>query len=157
RRFTVELALAVTGNENAASLIQRVEDENLLIVRVESDDRLPWYRFHPLFGEFLAARLARSGTSTVQDLHTRASRWFAERGLLIEAMRHATLGGNLEFAVQAIENVSPESWDFGYVGPLLNLLDRLPRETLFSHPRLFFLGCLTVAMTAHPAKAERWI
>jgi hypothetical protein len=42
-------------------MIKRTEEENLLIYRVESDDSSPWFRFHPLFGEFLAARLARRG------------------------------------------------------------------------------------------------
>lgn len=157
RRFNVELAVAVTDNANAAALVQRIEEENLFIYRVESEDRLPWYRFHPLFGEFLAARVARLGEEAVQDLHARASRWFSDHGFLIEAVRHATHGGDLEFALEAIEKAGPESWDLGFVGPLLNLLERLPQEVLLAKPRLFLVGCLTVAMTAQPAKAERWI
>lgn len=157
KRFNVELAVAVTGNPNAASLVQRIEEENLFTYRVESEDRLPWYRFHPLFGEFLSVRVERLGEATVRDLHARAGRWFAHHGFLVEAVRHATHSGELEFAVESIEKASPESWDFGFVGPLLNLLERLPDETLLANPRLFLIGCLTIAMTAHPAKAERWI
>ena len=152
RRFNVELAAAVTSNPNAASLVQRIEDENLLIYRVESEDRSPWYRFHPLFGEFLAARVERLGEDAVRKLHTRASRWFADHGFLVEAVRHATLGDELDFAIEAIEHASPESWDFGFVGPLLTLLERLPQVTLFANPRLFLVGCLTVAMTAPPPR-----
>ncbi|MGT2429011.1 hypothetical protein ACU4HD_10475 [Cupriavidus basilensis] len=58
RRFNAGLAEAVTENAEAADLIKRAGDENLLIYRVETDDPSPWYRFHPLFGEFLAQRLA---------------------------------------------------------------------------------------------------
>jgi LuxR family maltose regulon positive regulatory protein len=157
RRFNAELAEAITGATDAADLIKRAEDENLLIYRVESEDRLPWYRFHPLFSEFLATCRARRGKPAIEQLNRRASHWYADHDLLIEAVRHATLGGDLEFAVKVIEHAAPAEWRLGYVSPLLSLLDRLPQETLFAHPRLFFLGCLTFAITARPAKAEQWL
>jgi LuxR family maltose regulon positive regulatory protein len=158
RRFNAELAASVTEDPNAADLIKRAEDENLLIYRVDSDDHSPWYRFHPLFGEFLAQRLAQQGEATVHALHRRAGRWFAEHGLLVEAVRHASQGGDLDFAADAMEEAAARStWSMAYVSPMLHLLDRLPQETLFSHPRLFFLGCLTYAFTGRPDKAERWL
>ncbi|AMO24119.1 LuxR C-terminal-related transcriptional regulator [Ramlibacter solisilvae] len=157
RRFNVELAAAVTGSEDAAGLIRRAEEENLLMYRVESDDRLPWYRFHPLFGEFLATRLARRGKAAVSELHRRASQWFAGHDLLVEAVRHAIAGGDLESAVDTIDNAATDAWDLSYISLMLNLLERLPQEKLFARPRLFFLGCLTYSMTARHAKAERWL
>ncbi|SFI00361.1 LuxR family transcriptional regulator, maltose regulon positive regulatory protein [Collimonas sp. OK307] len=157
RRFNAGLAEFVTENPLAADLLKQIEDENLLMFRVDSDDRSPWYRFHPLFAEFLAIRLERRGMSAVSELHRRAGRWFADNDLLVEAVRHASLGGDLEFAVEVIERSAPATWSLGYISPLLLLLDRLPQETLFAHPRLFFLGCLTFALTARPAKAEKWI
>jgi LuxR family maltose regulon positive regulatory protein len=72
-------------------------------------------------------------------------------------VRHAILGGDLDFAVEAIEHAAPATWSLSYISPMLSLLDRLPHEKLFAHPRLFFLGCLTFALTARPAKAERWL
>jgi LuxR family maltose regulon positive regulatory protein len=110
RRFNAELAESVTGSEQAAHLIRRAEEENLLIYRIESDDSSPWYRFHPLFGEFLSARLARRGQEAVKELHRRASQWFAGRDLLVEAVRHAIPAGDLEFAVEAIEHSAPTTW-----------------------------------------------
>jgi len=158
RRFNAGLAEAVTGNAEAADLIKRAEDENLLIYRVETDDPSPWYRFHPLFGEFLAQRLARQGKEAVEAVHGRASRWFAAHDLLVEAVRHASLAGDLDFAADAMEQAGTAStWSMAYIGPLLHMIDRLPQETLFSHPRLFFLGCLTHAFTGRADKAERWI
>lgn len=157
RRFTKELALAVTDDPSAAEHLRRIEDENVLIYPVESDDQSAWYRFHPLFGEFLAARLSRLGRNTVEQLHRKASHWFSSNGQLSEAVRHATLANDLQFAVEAIEDTNPERWDFGFVAPMLSLLERLPTQTLLSNPRLFILSCLTFALTAHPTKAERWI
>ncbi|KWR89137.1 LuxR C-terminal-related transcriptional regulator [Cupriavidus sp. IDO] len=158
RRFNAGLAEAVTEDPEAVDLIKRAEDENLLIYRVETDDPSPWYRFHPLFGEFLAQRLAEQGKDAVEAVHRRASRWFAAHELLVEAVRHASLGGDLDFAADAMEQAATRStWSMSYIGPLLHMLDRLPQETLFSHPRLFFLGCLTHAFTGRADKAERWL
>ena len=157
RRFNTDLARALTGEPRAAEFIRRIEEENLLIYPVDSDDRSPWYRFHPLFGEFLATRLSRLGREAVDELHRKASQWFADNGLLSEAVRHATLANDLQFAVEAIERTDLETWDFEFIAPMLGLLERLPPSTLLSSPRLFILSCLAFAMIAHPAKAERWI
>ncbi|UVE19718.1 LuxR C-terminal-related transcriptional regulator [Pseudomonas sp. LS44] len=157
RRFNASLAEAVTGCLDAPALLKRMAEENLMIVRVESDDRQPWYRFHALFGDFLSARLARQHQRELVELHRRAARWLAEHALLAEAVRHATLGDDLAFAAEMIERATPASWSLDQLSPLLRLLERLPEDILFSRPRLFFLGCLAYALTARPAKAELWL
>ncbi|UVE19568.1 LuxR C-terminal-related transcriptional regulator [Pseudomonas sp. LS44] len=157
RRFNAELAEFVAQDSRALELIKLAEDENLLIYRVDSDDSLPWYRFHPLFGEFLSQRLAQQGQAVIEALHGRASQWFAEHDFLAESIRHANLCGDLDYAVSALEQAATTTWSMAYIGPMLHLLDRLPQETLFAHPRLFVLGCLTYALTARPEKAERWL
>lgn len=157
RRFNADLAGFVSGNPRAAELIRRAEEENLLIYRIDSEDSSPWYRFHPLFGEFLSQRLAQRGEGRVEALHRKASQWFAEHELLVEAVRHANLGGDLDYAVEAMEHAASTSWSIACISPMLHLLERLPQETLFAHPRLFILGCLTYAFTARPEKAERWL
>lgn len=157
RRFNASLAEVVTGCTTAQAMLKRLDEENLLIFRVEADDRQPWYRFHALFGDFLATRLARRGNAAQSELHRRAARWFAERRLLAEAVRHATLAGDLTYATEIIEQAAPATWSLDQLSPLLRLLDRLPQDVLFSRPRLFFLGCLAYALTARPAKAEAWL
>lgn len=157
RRFNASLAQALTGNANTAELIKRMEDENLLISRVDSDDKLAWYRLHRLFSEFLSTRLERRGAAAVTALHRRASRWFAENECLAEAVRHATLGDDLQYATTVIEGVAPATWNLEYLSPLLHLIGRLPEEVLFKHQRLLFLACLTVSLTARPGRATRWL
>lgn len=156
RRFNAPMAKAVTDSEEAGGLIKRMEDENLLIYRVDSDDRLPWYRFHPLFGEFLTSRLARHG-GDLQQLHRRGARWFAEHRCLTEALRHASLGEDIDFATQVIERSAPATWSLEYLSPTLHLLERLPEDVLFRHQRLLFLACLTVSLTSRPARAKAWL
>jgi len=157
RRFNASLARFVTGDPNADELLRRMEDENLLLIRVDLDDRLSWFRFHPLFGEFLATRLARREPGAVRELHRRASQRFAEHGFLAEAVRHASAAEDVEFAASVIERAAPATWSLEYLSPMLHLLEQLPEETLLRHPRLLFFACLAVAMTTRPAKASAWL
>nr|WP_280328482.1 LuxR C-terminal-related transcriptional regulator [Pseudomonas sp. BN102] len=157
RRFSAAMAKAVTGHADAGELIKRMEDENLLIYRVDSDDRQAWYRFHPLFGEFLSTRLERRGSDQVRELHRRGAHWLAEHNCLTEAVRHASLGDDVEFATQVIERSAPATWTLDYLAPTLRLLERLPEDVLFRHPRLLFLACVTVSLTSRPARAKSWL
>ncbi|WP_342622494.1 LuxR C-terminal-related transcriptional regulator [Pseudomonas alkylphenolica] len=156
RRFNAALAIAVTGNAEAGELIKRMEDENLLIYRVDSDDRIVWYRFHPLFGEFLSARLQRR-EHDLRPLHRLGARWFAGHNCLTEAVRHASLADDTDFAVQVIEQTTPATWSLDYLAPTLRLLERLPEDVLFRHQRLLFLACLTVSLTSRPGRAKAWL
>ncbi|MES2257028.1 MAG: LuxR C-terminal-related transcriptional regulator [Pseudomonadota bacterium] len=156
RRFNAALAQHLTGCADAAGLIAAIEHQNLFMARVESDDGQPWYRFHPLFGEFLSRRLAqRDGHASA--LHRRASLWFASQGLLLDALRHASLGGHIELAVELLEQAQAATWSLAYLSPLVHFLDHLPPESLLQRPKLFMLGCMTFALTARPAKAEAWL
>lgn len=157
RRFNASLAKAVTGCESTQLMLKRLDEENLLIFRVEADDRQPWYRFHALFGDFLAARLNRHDREQLNHLHRKAARWFADHKLLAEAVRHATQAGDLDFAAELVERAAPATWSLDQLSPLLRLLERLPQNILFLRPRLFFLGCLAYALTARPAKAQAWL
>lgn len=157
RRFSASLAEAITGRADAAALIERIEEENLLIARAESDNRSPWFRFHPLFAEYLQARLAQRGTNAIDVLHLRASRWFAERRLVIEAVRHAVLARDLDHAVAIVERSVPGTWKLSYLGPLLHLIENVSLEAIAAHPRLLYLGSLTLAMTSAPVRAAAWM
>jgi LuxR family transcriptional regulator, maltose regulon positive regulatory protein len=154
RRFNAPLAEYVSGNPRAAELLRRMEFENLPIQPVDLDDRTPWFRFHRLFSEFLNTRVERRGAHAIADLHSRASRWFAANELLVEAVRHANLAGDVDLAASVIEGAVPANWTLGYLGPILGLLDRLSPETLLKHRKLSFLACLAVAMAARAPIAQ---
>lgn len=156
RRFNASMAIAVTGNVRACELIQRMEDENLLIYRVDSDDRMTWYRFHPLFGEFLTTRLERRERD-IRALHRQGAHWFASHDCLTEAVRHACLAEDVDFAIQVIERTAPATWSLDYLAPTLRLLERLPEEVLFRHQRLLFLASITVSLTSRPGRAKSWL
>src|SRR5262249_24305036 len=65
------------------------------------DDEGRWYRYHHFFAEWLRQRLASSpedAESVVNELLLRASAWYEEQGLDIEAFHHATAAHDIERA-----------------------------------------------------------
>jgi LuxR family maltose regulon positive regulatory protein len=157
RRFNAALAEAIAEEAQATAFIERIEEENLLIMRADAGSRTPWYRFHPLFNEFLAGRLLRRGPERASELHRRASQWFAKRRLVVEAVRHATLAGDIDEAMAIIERAVPGSWKLSYLGPLLHLVDNVSLDAIAARPRILYLGSLTLAMTGATARAGAWL
>lgn len=155
RRFGPEVAAQVTGFADAERLIAGIYSRNLFLMPVETDDRQRWYRFHPLFAEYLGQRLARSGIPVAQ-LHRRATDWFARHGLLAEAMRHALLGDDFEAVIRLLESDVAPLESVGELSMLVRWIERLPAGVLGRHPKLLFLGGWASVLTARTDRAEAW-
>src|SRR6202043_465179 len=77
---------SVSGRET----LEYLERANLFIVPLDNERR--WYRYHHLFADLLRQRLQQSSASStgdevgdVTELHSRASVWYEDNGLEIEA------------------------------------------------------------------------
>lgn len=92
------LCEAVTGNEGAQEMLERLERENLFLVPL--DENRTWYRYHSLFAEVLQDELKRQDYREVTRLHRRAARWYLAQDLPDEAIRHAVAGGDAELAIE---------------------------------------------------------
>lgn len=156
RRFDARLAEALIRRP-AASFIEVLVRDGLFIYRLESPDAEPWYRLHPIFADYLSARLARRGTAAVQELHRRAGRALAGRRLLAEALRHARLGEDDGLALEAISASSPGHWNMKDLGPLLPWLSRFAQQPDMPPAEFGAVASLAFAMTARPAQARSWL
>lgn len=100
-RFCGELCDAVTGESGSGERLRELRRRQLFLVDLDSEGQ--WYRWHHLFGEMLRARLARSEPGALRGLHRRAGAWFADQGLLDEAVQHALLADDPEWAADVVE------------------------------------------------------
>jgi LuxR family transcriptional regulator, maltose regulon positive regulatory protein len=96
-QLTGGLCDALTGRSDGQLMLETLERENLFVVPL--DDERRWYRYHHLFADALRARQGRRAT----ELHAAAARWFAEDGLLDDAVRHAMASGDHEHAADLVE------------------------------------------------------
>ena len=81
---------AVTGQTDGVALLDALERNNLFVVPL--DDSRHWFRYHRLFADVLAAHALQEQPAQIPILHQRASAWYAEQGLMADAIRHALAG-----------------------------------------------------------------
>jgi LuxR family maltose regulon positive regulatory protein len=136
-RMCGSLCDAVTGNTGGQVMLEKLDRAQLFLSPL--DDRGIWYRYHHLFAEVLRARLQRIWPDRVHELHHRAGNWYAQQGMMEEAIRHALAGSDVEGAARLIEAVAGSMLRQGASASLALWLDAMPEETVRSRPRL----CLT--------------
>jgi LuxR family maltose regulon positive regulatory protein len=97
---------AVTDGTGGARMLADLERGNLFVVPLDADRS--WYRYHHLFADVLHARLLAEHPADVPRLHARAGVWFAARGLVADAVRHALAAQDVARAATLMEEALPE-------------------------------------------------
>jgi len=147
-----------TGQET----LEYLEHANLFIVPLDNERR--WYRYHHLFGELLRQRLdlwlSRTTTddqSGVAELHLRASAWYEEHELEIEAFMHATAAEDFERAEYLLHGKDTPLYVRGGITPITNWLASLPESVLNARPMLWVTFATVLIMVGQISRGERKI
>jgi len=142
-RLCGPLCDAVLGSPSASGqeILEYLERTNLFIVPLDNERR--WYRYHHLFAGFLRQRLNQSTASSTEDAgkgvaeyHIRASVWYEDNGLEIEAFHHAAAANDIERAERIIEGKGIPLHFRGAVAAILHWLASLPKTELDARPSL---------------------
>jgi ATP/maltotriose-dependent transcriptional regulator MalT len=156
-RMTGSLCDAVLLDPNASgqATLEYLERANLFIVPLDNERR--WYRYHHLFADLLRQRLQQRSASSpgderdgVAELHKRASQWYEDNSLTMEAFHHAVAANDVERAERLVEG---EGMPLQYRGPMisvLNWLESLPTTILDARPSLWVTYASALTMTGHP-------
>jgi LuxR family maltose regulon positive regulatory protein len=155
RRFCGPLCDAVAGREASAALLTELEQSNLLLVPL--DTKREWYRYHHLFGELLQHELAATDPDVLPVLHRRASAWYREAGLIVDAAGHATAAGDVHAAVELVARHYAFFVGQGQLATVLRWLDALPEAVAAEDWLLCFAGCVVTAHAGRLDEAERWL
>ncbi len=105
-QLTGPLCDAVTGSGGGRETLENLEHGNVFVIPI--DDERQWFRYHHLFADALRSRLTAHDPARVQQLHRSAADWYAERGMLTDAVPHALTGGDPEHAADLVELAMPE-------------------------------------------------
>ncbi len=125
-----ETVAALTGYAGAAALLVHWYDERLFIER-RALPAGPSYQFHPLFRDFLQARLARDlGAEAVRALKSRAASLLEDRGQLEAATLLAFEGDDVGQQARLILRQAPQLFAQGRLVTLDQWLQRIPDSTL---------------------------
>jgi len=136
------------------SSAEPVRDIGLLCIPL--DDRGEWFRYHHLFQDLLQRRLRSSiDPAVISELHQRSARWFEERGLLEDAIRHLLADGDPAGAARLISRnrnrILGEEWWF----PLEQWLKWLPPEVTENSCELLVLKAQLLQTRCRYADSSR--
>jgi LuxR family maltose regulon positive regulatory protein len=133
-RLCGELCNAVTGRGNSHELLEQFFNANLFLISL--DDEQHWYRYHHLFGELLRERQKILDKDGTRELHRRASDWYAQAGMIGEAIQHALTAGDYGAATQLLEEHATEMLIQGYVKTVEDWMQAIPAEWRAQNPRV---------------------
>lgn len=154
------LTPSASGQESAGQqTLEYIECANLFIVPLDNERR--WYRYHHLFADLLRQRLHQSFASStgdaesrVNELHIRASQWYEDNGLALEAFHHAAAGHDVERAERLIEGKGIPLHFRGAVAAILNWLESLPTTVMDTRPWLWWRHAALLLMNGRTTGVE---
>ncbi|WP_430334120.1 protein kinase domain-containing protein [Rhodococcus sp. ACT016] len=150
-RVSGSLASRLAGVPNGQALLEDVEDRDLFLRAV--DDERTWFRYHHLFAEYLRRRLERDYPGRAQELHGTASRWFADHGMVREAVDHALEAGEPDLAADLVEAKGMQLVENAQMSSLLGLIDKLPAPLADSRPRLLIIEAWGHVLLHHTSES----
>jgi len=152
-------AILLDPSVSGQATLEYLERANLFLVPLDNERR--WYRYHQLFAELLRQRLQSTPVSPTGDernliaeLHLRASQWYEEHGLSMEAFQHAVAAQDVERAAWLMEGKGMPLYVRGAVAPVLHWLGSLPTTVLDARPALWVRSASLLLVTGQTTGVE---
>jgi ATP/maltotriose-dependent transcriptional regulator MalT len=154
-RFTAPLCDAVRGRNDSAAILHALEQSNQLLMPL--DTRREWYRYHPLLADVLRRQARAQATPEQSAAHARASAWYRDHGVIVDAARHAHAAGDTIAAVDLLARYWPLFFEQGQLETVAGWIDALPPGALDNDWSLC-LAASTVMTHLHRLDAARmWL
>lgn len=135
--FNDELVYALTQREDALGMIESLNRYGLFIYPLEGEHN--WYRFHNLFGEFLAHERQARIPQQEQELHRCAAHAWLKQDTPHQALGHAQKAYDGELIAQIIDEYGWKMFNQGELSSLELAIKQLTRDQLYSNPKLSML------------------
>lgn len=146
------LAQAVSGQPDSREMLEKLDRANLFVSRLELTSE--WYRYHPLFAEFLVSLLKRTAPQKLVELHRRAASWYQANGFEIEALTHNLEGRDYSKVVELLNNLVLPLVHQGQSVTVMGWFEALPEDILNQNPRLYSLFATALMMANRFDKME---
>ncbi len=165
RRFLVDTSIldeltpsacaAVTGDENARTMLDRVFRQGLFLDAIDQEHSR--YSYNRLFREMVLGRLMDRAPDRAAIVHRRASEHFAGLGQLVTAIEHARLSGDEEFLADQLDRLADPLIYSGHLFRIEELGTELPWPILAGRPYLLLALAWRRIRQLSFASAERLI
>lgn len=154
-RLNGDLCDAVTGRSDSRFLLERLLNANLFLIAL--DDEQHWYRYHALFADLLRDRQKALHKDKTAAIHQRASRWYAQAGMVNEAIQNALAAADYPAAVALIESHAMDTLMQGSIKTVDGWMQALPAELALESPQANFAFAWTHLMRRTYAQAAPYL
>jgi LuxR family transcriptional regulator, maltose regulon positive regulatory protein len=156
-RLCGSLCAAVLQSDTSSgqAMLESLERANLFLIPL--DDERRWYRYHHLFADLLRRKLHANNpppSNVVDELHLRASHWYEENELEVDAFHHAAAGQDIDRATRLIDGKGMPLYYRGAVTPVLNWLASLQKAVFDSNPLLWVMYASVLSVTGRSDQVE---
>jgi LuxR family maltose regulon positive regulatory protein len=141
---------------DSREILRHLESTNLFVVPL--DESRQWYRYHRLFADLLRHRLRIELGDQVDELHRRASQWYADNGFPDEGVRHALAASDWERAANLIKSgINDDFLKQGQMATLFGWYRALPEEVVRADPQLCIQVAWPLILTEQLDRAESYL
>jgi LuxR family transcriptional regulator, maltose regulon positive regulatory protein len=116
------------------SLLEQAERSHLFLIPL--DNQRQWYRYHHLFADLLRHALAQAAGNKIPNLHMRASQWLEANGYIQEAVHHAFLSADWEYAAGLVERHAWKMILHSQVSTVSGWCGHFPEQVMRRRPAL---------------------
>jgi LuxR family maltose regulon positive regulatory protein len=141
-RLTGSLCDAITLQTGSQAMLEDLRRANLFVSAL--DETGVWYRYHPLFAEGLRHQLLQQEPEYFQVVCARASIWYEEQTMLLEACEYALAARDFSRAVPLIEQQVSKLIGFAQSSLLSRWLGQVPSEMIAASPLLSVVAAWTL-------------
>ena len=153
-RLCAPLCAAVLRSPAAGAQLRQVEGHSLFLTPLDRERE--WFRYHPLFREFLLGELRRTEPGLVATLHERAAGWHETRDAPAPAVEHLLQAGDQDRAARLVTRLARPTWMAGHLTTVRRWYQAVGDAVSAQHPPLAALRCWEGLLTGDPAGALRW-
>ena len=153
-RLSAPLCDAVLDRHDSAEMLERLAHSNVLLAPVDRRDSS--YRYHELFAAVLRAELRRLEPGRDDQLHRRASAWWAAQGEADPAIGHAIDGHDVGRSGSLLWDAALGRAARGQDAVIWSWLERFTDDERARTPLLALAAAGTSLMAGNLYEAERW-
>lgn len=148
------LCAAVLDVPDAQARLRALEASNAFVIPL--DRRREWYRYHPLFRDFLLGELRLHDSELIEKLHLRAADWFELHGSPAVAVEYLLATPERDRCAQLVAELALTTYDAGHVSTVKRWLSSLGDPAIEAYPSLALVAGWIAAMVGEPVDAQRW-
>lgn len=154
--MTGSLCNQLTGREDGQQTLEELAAMNLFIISL--DDERRWYRYHKLFAELLQQLLRQTLPDQIRELHDKASRWYARQKYSAEAIKHALVAEQYEWAAEQVAMAADATLMSSELTTFAGWIESLPEELVRSKPSLCLYYAYALLLLGKPfSDVETWL